>query len=119
MQPRMAGLFGAERQQLVVGAVACTATAAAAGRRPNRIAVEPLGHAAGEGAGLGGRARQPAIELGDAPPFVEQGPPVLARPTITAGAQQRDHARLVTRKQVQDGRTWCGVGKDDASAQRP
>jgi hypothetical protein len=55
MQPGMAGLFGAERQQLVVGVVACTAAEAAAGRRPNGIAVEPLDDAAGEGAGLGGR----------------------------------------------------------------
>ncbi len=64
------------------GHVAATAAEAAAGRRAHRIAVQPFGDAAGEGAGLGLRARQPAIELGDARPLVEEGPPVLARPAV-------------------------------------
>ena len=57
-----------------------------------------------------GCARQPAIGLGDRRPFVIQGPPVLARPAAAAGAQQRDHLRLVTRKQVQHGLGRRGVG---------
>ena len=67
------------------------------------VAVQPFGDAAGEGAGLGLGARQPAIELGDARPLVEEGAPVLGRPAVVAGRKQRDHVRLVAGQQVEDG----------------
>ena len=85
MQPGMAGRFGAERQQRVMGVFGLAAAEAAPGRRAHRIAVQPFGDAAGEGASLGLVARQPAVELGNARPFVEEGPPVLARPAVAAG----------------------------------
>ena len=82
MQPDVAGLFGAERQPRVVGAFASISAGTTAGRRAHRIAVQPLGYAAGEGAGLGFRARQTAIELGDAGVLVEERLPVLGRPAV-------------------------------------
>ena len=95
MQPGMAGLFGAERQQLVVGVFAPTAAETAAGRRACRIAVEPFDDAAIEGADLGLIARQPAIELGEPGALVEIRQPVLARPAVHAFAQQRNDADLM------------------------
>src|SRR4051812_28895918 len=108
MQPSMVGLFAAEWQQFVLGLFTSTAAEAAARRRARRIAVQPFGDAAGEGAGFGGR--EPTLEVGDCRPLVEQSPPILARPAVAAGAQQRDHARLVVRKQLQHGRRRRGLG---------
>ncbi len=70
-------------------------------RRPHRIAVEPLHYAAREGAGFGLFAAQPAVELGDAGPLVEEGPPVLARPAVAANAKKHDDARLLPRQGIE------------------
>ena len=110
MQPGMAGLVRAERQQGVVRVVASTAAKAAAGWRAHRIAVEPFGDATGEGAGLGLIAWQAAVELGNARPLVEQGSPVLARPAVATRALQRDHARLVKRQKFEHGGRRRGGG---------
>ncbi len=104
MQPGMAGRVrrrtAAQRRRLFA--------ATAAGQRPGgeRTGLR-FSHSTTQQAkarASASRARQPAIELGDRRPFVEEGPPVLARPAVAPGAQQRDHARLVTREQVQHGR---------------
>ncbi|HZZ26134.1 MAG TPA: hypothetical protein VFE60_27870 [Roseiarcus sp.] len=83
----MAGGLGSERQQRVVALLGLAAAEAAVGRRAHRITVEPFGHTAREGTGLGLQARQAAVELGDSRPFVEEGPPVFARPAIALVAK--------------------------------
>src|SRR5215204_5936610 len=102
MQPGMAGLFRAERQQLVVGVFAATAAEAPAWRRLNQLPVEPFGNAAGEGASLGFFTRQPAIELGDGRLVLEERVPVLSRPAAGAGSQQRQHLCLVPAERGND-----------------
>ena len=89
MQPGVAGGLGSERHQRVVRVLGPAAAEAAIGRRAHRIAVEPFGDAAREGAGFGLFARQPAVELGDARPFVEEGPPVFARPAVAPRVKTR------------------------------
>jgi hypothetical protein len=81
-----------------MGVLVPAAAEAAAGRRANRIAVEPFGHATGEGAGLGIGARQFAVELGDAGPLVEVRKPVLGRPAAMGWVQKGDDACLVPRQ---------------------
>jgi hypothetical protein len=66
MEPDMASRLDAVPQKRVVGMVATTAGEAASRRRALEIAVQPFNNAAGEGAGLGLRTRQAAVELGDA-----------------------------------------------------
>ena len=78
MQPGMAGRFRAEGKQRVVTVFGLAAAKAATGRRAHRVAVEPFGGTAGEGAGLGLIPWQAAVKLGNARPFIEEGPPVLA-----------------------------------------
>src|SRR5215207_2471844 len=68
MQPGLASLFRAERQQLVVGMFAPTAAEAPAWRRLHQLPVEPFGNAAGEGASLGFFPRQPGFQR----PLLEQ-----------------------------------------------
>jgi hypothetical protein len=46
--------------------------------RLHRIAIEPFNNAAGKRPGFGLRTGQPAVELGDAGPFIEEHLPVLA-----------------------------------------
>jgi hypothetical protein len=80
MQPSMVAAFGAERQQWVVSVFGVAAAEATSRMRAHRIAIEPLDHAAGEGARLGFGARQAPVELGDPRPLVEERQPVLTRP---------------------------------------
>ncbi len=93
------------------------ATMAATGRRAHRVAVEPFGDATGKGAGLGLIAWQASVELGNARPFIEEGPPVFAQSAVAARAQQSDHLCLVTRRKVQHGgrRRGVGIKRDDHS----
>ena len=62
----------------------------AVGRRAHPVAVQPLGDAAREGPDLGLLARQPAVELGNGRSFVEEGPPVFARPAVALRVKRRD-----------------------------
>ena len=89
MQPGVAGGLGSERQQPVVSALGPAAVKAAIGRRVLPIAVEPLGDAGSVGTGLGLQARQTAVELDDARPFVEERPPVFARPAVALRVKRR------------------------------
>jgi hypothetical protein len=72
MQPGVAGGFCSERKQRVVPIFRFAAAEAAAGRRAHRIAVQPFGHESGKGACLGLGALEPAIELRDSGPLVEE-----------------------------------------------
>ena len=65
--------------------------------------VQPLDDAACECAGLGFFAGQPTIKLGNAGAFVEVHLPVLGRPAIPAGPQQRHDLGLVLRQCVDNG----------------
>src|ERR1700722_17106401 len=96
MKPGVAGGLGSERQQRVVALLGRTTAKAAVRRRAHRVAVEPLGDAAREGARLGLIARETAFELADASSFVEEDLPVLGRPSVRTRPQQRHDAGLVT-----------------------
>jgi hypothetical protein len=85
MQPGMAGGFDAKVQQRIM----CMITATAA-------------EAAEKGAGFGLQSQQAAIKLGDPGALVEEDLPVLSRPAVPAGLQQRHDVGLVTRQQVED-----------------
>ena len=108
MQPGMAGLFGAVWQQVVVGVPAATAGDAATRRGADRIAVQPFDNAAFEGACLGLRTRQSAIEFDNANAFVKVSLPVLGRPSVAAGPQQCHDLGLVPGKRVEHRGGGCG-----------
>src|SRR3974377_152703 len=74
------------------------ATAAETAPRPGTQGnpVEPFNDAAGEGAGLGLLARQPAIELGHGYALVEKDLPILGPPTVIAPAIARQADALAS-----------------------
>ena len=114
MQPGMAGRFGAVRQQEVDVVLVTTAAEAAARRGGDRMAVQPFCNAAMEGTGLGGRPRQPAIELGHSSPLLEVNLPVLARPTITTGPEQSHDLGFMPRNFIEHRgrrRRCCAQGE--------
>jgi hypothetical protein len=102
MQPGMAGGFDAKGQQRIMCMITATAAEAAAGRRSRWISVQPFDDAAEKGAGFGLQSQQAAIKLGDPGALVEEDLPVLSRPAVPAGLQQRHDVGLVTRQQVED-----------------
>ncbi len=61
------------------------------------MSVEPFDNARLKGLCFRIGRGQPAIELGDTGPFVEEGEPVLDRPAFSAWPQQRHNASLVMR----------------------
>jgi hypothetical protein len=63
-----------------MGMLAASAAGTVPRPRAHGNAVEPFNDAAGEGAGLGLLARQPAIELGHGYALVEKDLPILDRP---------------------------------------
>jgi len=69
--------------------------------RAHEVPVEPFGHAASEGTGLGSGARQAAIELGNAGPLGEKDLPVIGRPAVIGRAQQQHDLGLVPAQEVE------------------
>lgn len=84
-----------------MGTIGATASEAAAGRRALEGAVQPFDHAAFESQGLGLRARQPTIELGDARALIVKSAPVLDRPWLRIRLKLNQNGSLVFTQEIQ------------------
>src|SRR4051794_38827603 len=92
MQPDVAGGIDAVGQQCIVSVFTIATSETAPGPRAFRVAVQPLRDAARVGPGLGLKARHLAVRLDRGDALVEEGEPVLRRPTVIAPSQQGDDA---------------------------
>ena len=105
MQPGVAGRFGAVWQQLVDAVLTATTAEATARWGADWIVIQPFDDAAFKGSCLGLRARQSTVELGNTRPLVKVNLPILARPSVAAGPEQRYDLGLMSGNCVEN-RGW-------------
>ena len=95
MKPGMIESFGPKRNDGVLLTVWLAACGAEARASAAGIAIHPLDDAAFERHGFCPFSGLPAIELGDAGPFVEERLPILSGPPVVIGDEQGDDFLLV------------------------
>ena len=110
MKPCMGSWLGSEWHDTGAVGFKLAAPCATANSRWSWVAVAPLDYASLECLCVRLRSRQSAIEFGDPRPLVEENLPVLSRPSIIHGPQQRHDLGLVARQRLDHGgrrRRWC------------